>query len=294
MQRRADAAVEAPPASQAFHTLRDGPCFLRVAAGFEAEARRLGLLTPGGLERLLTQASGPRGRAPTAVLELAQRPERLHLRAVRHGGLLAPLWSDRLLGLGRPIRELETTAGLLKRGAPVPRPVLVAARHLRGPWVRAAVATLYEEDSIDGIAFLAAGPTPERSLAACAAAGRAVRRLHDAGGRHRDLHLGNLLLRERDGRCECLIVDLDRARLVHEASPAARMSELGRLFRSLVKRELWNPVGDDGCRAFLDAYSGEEPALRAALLAHLPRERRRLAWRRRLRRLLTLAGPRAR
>ena len=180
---------------------------------------------------------------------------------------------------GPRFSESDAPGGLGERGAPVPRPVLAAAHRLAGPLQRAAVATVFEEGSIDALRFLSAAPSAERVVSACRAAGRAVRRLHDAGGRHRDLHLGNLLLREGDGAVECMVVDLDRARVVASTSPSAWMAEIGRLLRSVVKRGHWLRVGDAGAKAFLDAYTAGDPALHDALLAHWPRERGRLALR---------------
>lgn len=288
MDRRADChgvttegfrMLRADVADERFRTLRAGNVYLRVAAAYETDARSLGLLEPGGLEALLARGGGPAGRAPSVVLALPGRGERLLLRAVRHGGWLAPLWGDRILGIGRPSRELDVTHSLRERGAPVPRPVLAAAHRLAGPLQRAAVATVFEEGTIDALHFLSAAPAAERVVSACRAAGRAVRRLHDAGGRHRDLHLGNLLLREDDAAAECLVVDLDRARAVASTAPSARMAEIGRLLRSVLKRGLWHRVGDTGAKNFLDAYTAGDPALRAALLAYWPRERGRLALR---------------
>jgi hypothetical protein len=81
---------------------------------------------------------------------------------------------------------------------------------------------------------------------------------------------------------ECIVIDLDRARLLAELPPATRMRELMRLYRSLVKRGLVSRVGARGLAAFFGAYAGRDRALRAALRARLPRERIRLAlhaWR---------------
>ncbi len=190
---------------------------------------------------------------------------------------MAGLWGDRLLGLRRPSEELRTNARLRERGAPVPRPVLVAGHRGRGLFWRAAVATLHEENAVDGVAFLAGAPQPERLLRACAAAGSAVRVLHDAGGRHRDLHVKNVLVRETGSETQALLIDLDRARVVPELDARARMAEIMRLYRSLVKRGLDTVVGSEGYRAFLSSYTAGDAALGAALLAHLPRELRRLA-----------------
>jgi hypothetical protein len=56
------------------------------------------------------------------------------------------------------------------------------------------------------------------------------------------------------------------------------MAELMRLYRSLRKRRLLAAAGGvRGCAIFLSAYVGGDRALRRALLARLPAERRRLA-----------------
>jgi tRNA A-37 threonylcarbamoyl transferase component Bud32 len=104
-----------------------------------------------------------------------------------------------------------------------------------------------------------------------------VRRFHDAGGSHPDLHVKNLLVRERDGAVEIVVIDLDRARLQAQVAPRARMAQLMRLYRSLLKRDLLRIVGDGGCTAFFDAYVQNDRALGDALLARLPAERRRVA-----------------
>lgn len=283
MERR----VDAPTHASELHGFRRhdaGSVRLAVAPEWEADALALGLLEAGAFERLLAGASGPRGRAATAIVALPDRGECLHLRAVRHGGWLAALWGDRLLGLGRPFAEVRVNAALRAAGAPVPLPVLAVAER-RGAFWRAAVATRHEPDTRDGIALLGAAPPAERVVQACAAAGRAVRALHDAGGRHRDLHVGNLIFREVPS-VECVIVDLDKARRLAEVSPSARMAEIMRLYRSIVRRGLFGVLGDGGCTGFLEAYTAGDSGLHAALLAHLPRERRRLAlhrlgWRRR-------------
>ncbi|HZO10436.1 MAG TPA: lipopolysaccharide kinase InaA family protein, partial [Myxococcota bacterium] len=142
---------------------------------------------------------------------------------------------------------------------------------------RIAVASWHEPRTCDAAAFLASGPAPARVLRAAAAAGRALRRFHDAGGRHPDLHAGNLLLRETAAGATALFVDLDRARCGAPPGPGARFAELARLHRSLEKRGLGGCAGPRARAAFLGAYTGADRALRRALLRHLGRERRRLA-----------------
>jgi Ser/Thr protein kinase RdoA (MazF antagonist) len=138
------------------------------------------------------------------------------------------------------------------------------------------VATEFEAGSEDAQRFLARGPGRAEIAAAARAAGDAVRRFHDAGGRHADLHLGNLLLRRRAGALDALVVDLDRARAGPPPGTARRMREISRLWRSAVKRGFAGAVGARGCAAFLAAYTHGDRELRLALLARLPRERLRL------------------
>ena len=269
--------MSAGAAPLGFERYRQGARCLIVDAGFADAVRRLGLLERGVLEDLIRNGSVGGGRVPNAVVPLPGRPERLHLRAFHHGGLLGQLRGDRLLGLGRPLSELRVSARLRAAGAPVARPLLVAGRRCAGPLWRAVVGTLHEEAAIDGGAFLAAPPDALRLLRAARATGAAVRRLHEAGGRHADLHVGNILLREHGGGTEALLIDFDRARIGDRPGPRARMAEIMRLYRSLLKRGLLETLGAAGCRAFLAGYTGGDRTLRRALLRHLPRERRRIA-----------------
>jgi len=269
--------------------IRRGDVVLAVAdPRFEAPARSLGLLDPGGVERLLAATGRRRGgrgitarvtlpRVRSGTQEDAGAETSILLRPVRHGGLLGPLLEDALWGLGRPLAELRVHAALRAAGAPVPVPVLVVGERRRGPVWRAAVATRFEEQTRDARRLLEAEPPRETLLRAAAAAGRAVRRFHDAGGRHRDLHLENLLVRAGPGEPEVLVVDLDRARQVARVTPRARMKELMRLYRSLVKRGLAEVAGPRALARFLSTYTEGDRSLRRALRTHLPRERTRLA-----------------
>jgi len=286
--RRASPA-EIAHAAEPLRALRRGGRFVLASDALLREVLRLGLLERNGLARLLARAEpGPPGRTRTALVALAGGGG-LHLRPARHGGLLAGLWGERRLGVGRAVRELFVAARLRAAGAPIARPGFVAAERRFGLW-RGAVATWHEPRTRDAAAFLASAPAPARVVRAAAAAGRALRRFHDAGGRHGDLHAGNLLLRETEARAEALLVDLDRARHGPPPAAAARLAEMLRLHRSLVKRGLAARVGRRAQAAFLSAYTGADRPLRRALLQRLPRERRRLALHRLGWRLACLAG----
>lgn len=286
--------VRLPPE---FRRITRRGALLAARADLLEAALDLGLLEAGGLESAFAQSPpGAAGRSATALIALpgpgaeanpgAPAPPsqigaapggRLLLRRLVHGGALAGLLGDCFASARRPLRELAVTAALRAQGAPVPRPALVAGRR-RGLCWSLAFATFYEEGARDLMRVLRGpGPGPAQMLRCAAAAGRAVRRFHDLGGRHADLQAANLLLRETPAGAEVLLIDLDRARLGPPPSPTARMAELMRLYRSLLKRGVLGRVGPRGCARFFGAYCGADRPLRRALRRRLPRELRRIA-----------------
>ncbi len=256
--------------------LGDGPARLLVTPELEEAVRGAGLLAPDALERAFGGPAAGRGRGPTALLELGAG-RRVLLRRLRHGGLLGPLLGDIFWGTTRCEAELRVTAALRAAGAPVPRPALVLTRRRLGPLHVGALGTLFEEGSLDGLAFLESGPDARALQRAAFAAGCAVRRFHDAGGSHADLQVKNLLFREEADRTECLVIDLDRAERRDEIGPEERMAQLMRLYRSLRKRGMLARVGARGLARFFAGYCGDDRKLRRALRAQLPRELRRIA-----------------
>ena len=250
---------------------------IAVAEPLEPALAAAGLLDPACVRALLAGATGPYGRAPLAVVTLAGGDARVALRGLRHGGWLGPLLGGALASPRRPLAELAATARLYEAGAPVPRPLLAIAWRRGAVW-SGALGTAFVEDAVDAATLLAGGLPRARLRHVLEAAGRAVRRFHDLGGSHPDLHAGNLLVRARGERVEVWIVDLDRARADVRLDPAERMAQLMRLCRSLYKRGLLDAAGGvRGSLRFLHAYVDGDRALRRALRARLPAERRRLA-----------------
>jgi len=257
-------------------------------ADLDAAVAALDLLAPSGFEAVLAGPQVASGRGHTVARALGPEGTPVVIRPVLHGGLFGGMLGGALVDPGRARRELAVTAALRAAGAPVPRPAFAAARRAHGPVWHALVATV-REDAPDALAWLETGPGAVRRAAAAAAAGRALRRFHDAGGRHADLHVKNLLVREPGGaagledngvganQVEVVVVDLDGAARGDPPDPARRMRELARLYRSLRKRGVADAVGADALRRFLGAYVAGDAALGAALARHWPRARRRVA-----------------
>lgn len=252
-----------------------------VAPSFENGARRLRLDTPSGFDRAL--AAAPRvagGRGPNALLESAEWPGRVRLRFGRRGGIFGPILGDRFLTPRRSEREFLLWRTLESRGAPIPSAVMAIQRR-QGLFWRSFFASREIEGAVSLSSMLdewhasgAQEPRDMRGLARSVA--RAIRRLHDAGALHGDLHLGNILLDPSSTPPTIWLVDLDRARPVSSPAPAARMRELMRLVRSILKAGGTALLTDRLRSEFLAAYCAGDRSLRDALLAHLPREQRRI------------------
>jgi len=273
--------VSAPPgryrALAGFAWLEAPGVRIAADASLQPALAAAGLLDVEGVQARLAEAAGALGRAPIAVAELPEGAGRVALRRLRRGGWLGPLLGGALAGVHRPFAELAVTERLREAGAPVPRPLLAIAWRRGAAW-NAALGTAFVDDAVDAATLLAAAPPRARLRRILAAAGRAVRRFHDVGGSHPDLHVGNLLVREHGDQVEVWIVDLDGARADTQQGPAERMGQLMRLYRSLHKRGLLTATGGErGSLWFLHAYVAGDRTLHRALLARLPAERRRLA-----------------
>jgi 3-deoxy-D-manno-octulosonic acid kinase len=254
-----------------------GRVFLVVDPALEDAARMLSLHSPGGVDRHFAGSGGATGRGVTALVEVPGSAEKLVLRRLLHGGVFGPLLGPVFLGMSRPLRELRVTAELRNAGAPVPRPALALGRRIAGPFRTLVMGTYLEPDAVDALTFLESEPDRSRLLRAAEAVGSAVRRFHDQGGRHSDLHVKNLLIRERDDTTECVIIDLDKARITPGLTPGERMVQIMRLFRSLLKRDVLERVGSRGCSRFFTAYCGDDRLLRRALWKRVDRELRKVA-----------------
>ncbi len=284
-------APQAEPVALRSHRSRDR--FLCSSARFERELLAQGWLAPGPLEAVLAGGAPRGGRGPTSRVLLPQSRVALHLRPLRHGGWLGRLWLDLDFGLARPLRELRVTAELRARGAPVPEPALVAARRVLGPLWQSALGSVEQAGSESALARLRAQPALRERIDLARQAGHSIARFHAAGGRHPDLHLGNLLVSGAAAAPRVLVVDLDRARLAAPGSARRRARELARLYRSALKQRVAPGLDRRTLAAFLGAYCGRDRALRAALRRELPRARAGVALHRIGYGLGRLAGRRA-
>ncbi len=248
-----------------------------VATGFDAGARAAGLDRPASFDRALAESvTTAGGRSANHLLSSVLWPGRVRLRPLRHGGLLGSWLGGRFLTPRRSAREFHVWQTLEARGAPVPAVALAASRR-RGCFWHSTLGSLNREQAVDALAWIRASkrsPTAMQRVA-CALAG-SIRRFHDAGGLHGDLHLANLLIDGSRAAPRCWLVDLDRSVLVASSSARERMSELMRLLRSVEKARHHECLHPRVRAAFLSAYCQGDRSLRRQLLACAPSEERRL------------------
>jgi 3-deoxy-D-manno-octulosonic acid kinase len=192
--------------------------------------------------RISRAAAGMPGARPLrgrgAVWDVPSPAGRVVVRPYLRGGFLAPLARDRYaaVGVSRPVRELRTAVAARARAIPTPEPLVAAVYPGRGTYAADLVTRLVPDArDLADVLFGAAG-TDDRE-AACFAAGGCLRRLHDAGLRHPDLNLKNLLLQRRAAGWTVHVIDLDRARVGAPAGALARRRMVRRFFRSLDKWE---------------------------------------------------------
>jgi len=199
------------------------------------------------------------GRARLSRLESALGP--LYVREFRKGGVLRGVRGRRFRGRMRPLDELVLSRRLLAARVPVLDVVGAVVLRATTGW-RGFLLSREVRGAVDLQTFLYAPDAHAEwpATEALAAAGRAVRTLHDAGVAHADLHPKNLLLDAATAGVR--VLDLDRARAFDAPlTEGQRLDNLVRLGRSVEKhRRKGMPVGRRAALRFLRAYGGGDEA----------------------------------
>ncbi len=155
------------------------------------------------------------------------------LRHYQRGGVPGKVMTDRYLYLGqsrvRSVKEFLLLQSLVEQGLPVPAPIAAWYRR-QGLMYRAALIV----ERLEGTRSLLSLNRPEHAPL-WEAAGRCIRRFHDAGVDHADLNATNILVRPDSG--EVFLIDFDRG-VQHAEAPAGapwKAANLARLERGIYK-----------------------------------------------------------
>ena len=271
--------MQAAPILNGFKAFAEGRFYLYLRKGFEEPLRDL--LSPletlwGRLERATPVASG---RSSVAVWPLQGREERVVLRRYAHGGILGGILGCRFVGSGRPLRELALAELARESEVAVPLALGAVIERLTWPTCRAIFVSAEVPSSEDMVHFCrrVAQEPPEiaarEKRQALREAARQIRRLHDAGIEHADLHLKNLLVRcDKDDELRVVLIDLDGSRVRPPGWGDYRLRNLMRLARSVRKVRAADAVLTIRDRLrFLKEYLRGEPNAAGTLRAWSPR-----------------------
>ncbi|RCW45008.1 lipopolysaccharide kinase InaA family protein [Halanaerobium sp. MA284_MarDTE_T2] len=138
-------------------------------------------------------------------------------------------------------RSLEIARALINLGLKTPAPIAVIEK--RGDY-RKLLFSYYISEYIDydynmlDIAKNYNHPERKKILSLMPQLGKEIRKMHDAGIVHNDLHAGNILVKENNGKSELYYIDLNRGRVKSNLSDKERINDLKRLKFTDREREI--------------------------------------------------------
>ncbi|MFL5619218.1 MAG: lipopolysaccharide kinase InaA family protein [Gemmatimonadaceae bacterium] len=219
--------------------------FVRVTAGrcvavarvAHAEDARL-MLAEGSLYESAARDLAARplhGRGVAYGIALPATGTRAVVRHNRHGGLLAPLTRDLFLPPTRAPHELAVALRLRDLGIPTPDVLMYGTSPAPLLFRRADVVTREIESGRDLAAFMAREAPGSERATAWAATRALVRAMSDAGVRHHDLNVKNVLLAPSQGELTAYLLDVDRVTFGTPRSAEVARANVARLLRSARK-----------------------------------------------------------
>jgi hypothetical protein len=181
------------------------------------------------------------GRGVAYAVTLPDAETRVIVRHARHGGLLGGLRGDLFFGDTRAPRELDVSLRLARLGVPTPEVIAYATYPALPLMRRADVATREVPASRDLDRALCDATSDDEKAELIVATADLLRRLHDAGARHPDLNIKNVLITEpEDHAFEAWVIDVDRVWFAEPESAEVRDANFRRLVRSARKRRRLN------------------------------------------------------
>ncbi len=208
-----------------------------------------GIHNPGSL--ILQQGNKAQfmhGRGLLVSLPLQGKDsERMVIRHYEHGGIFRALTRDLFLVGSRPFRELIITEVARKAGLPTMEVLAAIKTRLLWPFYKGDLVSKEIPHSVDLIQYLTRwgkGRVQKRldeKRKLIQQAGRLVRKMHEVGIYHSDLHLKNFIVEMGEGEMGSLyIIDFDRSKIIHPLKSNKWFANLLRLDRSVEK---WRPKG---------------------------------------------------
>ncbi|MGR3176586.1 MAG: lipopolysaccharide kinase InaA family protein [Candidatus Anammoxibacter sp.] len=182
------------------------------------------------------------GRGHCLAVDLNGMDGRVVVRRYRHGGFLGVIVGDLFWNHARPLNELLVSEKALEMGLMTTRVVAVIKHNtLLFPFFKAEMVTEEIPDAFDLVRYIKDNKLTDVNLhkkkkEIIREVAIAVRKMHEIGIYHGDLHLKNILLKEEQNGKVCIyIMDFDKSTLHKSLNVAQRMKNLYRLDRSVEK-----------------------------------------------------------
>ncbi|MCF6151527.1 putative KDO kinase (2-keto-3-deoxy-D-manno-octulosonic acid) [Candidatus Kuenenia stuttgartiensis] len=178
-----------------------------------------------------------RGRYPTIPIK-KNGGERLIVRNYKHGGMLGRLLGNVFFFGDRPLNEIYVHEVARKNGITSAEAIAVTKKKRWGIFYSANFISKEIAGAVDLIDFLNEQPAVDvhSKKSVIFTLAKLIRKMHDAGIYHADLHLKNMLLKKiSGGTFEAYIIDLDKSTVWRQLTIGKRMKNLLRLDRSLEK-----------------------------------------------------------
>ena len=223
-----------PPAG--YVRVTAGRCSAVVLEPFVADARALlsdGTFYDAAARDLAARSFVGRGIAYSIALPVSGT--RVVVRHNRHGGLLAPLTRDLFLPPTRAPLELDIALRLRALDVPTPEIVMYGTSPAPLIFQRADVVTREIQDAADLSSFLKADAPEATRRAAWTATNALVERMNEAGVRHHDLNVKNVLISTSPSGLGAHLLDVDRVTFGAPRSPEVAAANAARLLRSARK-----------------------------------------------------------
>ena len=201
------------------------------------------------------------GRGPFSLIQTS--PQQIfRIRPYLRGGWIRHLNRDLFWGSKRPYQEFRISLQAYKSGIPTAEPIAGVVRKspmglglYRGYWVSREIS-----NTKNLFHFLKSNPTFKKKRESLSQVALAVRKMHDIGIFHADLHLGNVLIQEDGDPLPIYLIDFDRARIQSPLSEKDRKANLIRFYRSAYKYPtIRTHFSAEDWKFFFQSY-GLEPA----------------------------------
>jgi len=224
-----------------------GRCTAIVRAGHRADAEAM--LAEGTLYEAAARDLAARtlsGRGVAYAIALPASGTRAIVRHNRHGGLLARLTRDLFLTPTRAPYELAVSLRLTELGVRTPEVLMYGVQRV-GPAIRRSdVVTREIISGRDLSHYMLPSASAYEREEAWRAALELVVSLNEAGARHHDLNVKNILLAPSASGLAAWVLDVDRVDFGAPGSLTVRRGNAARLLRSARKwRELHGAVFDE-------------------------------------------------